>query len=121
MYGQFFDDLKYGRTTRNALKTFYKRINYEAFVKLNGVYLFTPELMDWKPCSAIRRIKKIDPDNKEMVKVFNKAFGAETLSDNYSEKYIFFEESYFADGICVEDEEILDKISNIVGKDNLFV
>ena len=24
-------------------------------------------------------------------------------------------------GICVEDEEILDKISNIVGKDNLFV
>lgn len=121
MYGQFFDDLKYGRTTRNALKTFYKRINYEVFVKLNGVYLFTPELMDWKPCSAIRRIKKINPDNKEMVKVFNKAFGAETLSDDYSEKYIFFEESYFADGIYVEDEEILDKISDIVGKNNLFV
>lgn len=121
MYGRFFDDLKYGRTTKNAIKTFYKRINYEVFVKLSGIYLFTPELIDWKPYSTVRPIRKIDPNNEEMVKVFNKAFGVEILFDSYSEKCIFFEESYFADGICVNDEEILDSISSIIGKNNIFV
>lgn len=121
MYGAFFDDLQYFKTTKNIIRTFYKRINYKAFAKLSGIYLFTPQLMDWASIIELRQISKIDPHDKSTVNVFNKAFGAEKLSDKYAEKCIFFEESYFADGISVKDEEILDKISSIIGKDNLFV
>jgi hypothetical protein len=121
MYGSFFYALKFNKSPLHNIKALYKRIRYGGFLKLSGVYLFSPELLDWKPDAPVKPIKKINPDNLASVNVFNKMFGATNLEDAYDEKFIFFEESYYADGKDVGDMDIVDNISDIVGKEKMFV
>ena len=82
-------------------------------------YVFNPELLiGWDFPFEISKIKKIDESTRP---ILNAVFSYGTNCDNYDCNYIFFEESYFADGQDVGDVEIVKAIANIVGKENLMV
>ncbi len=89
------------------------------FSNINALYLFNPELLDWKPSFEVRAVsKEFDENNKARL---NRIFGYDELKDNYRKKLIFFEESYFADGMNIDDVEIVEKIAEVVGKENIMI
>lgn len=88
---------------------------------LSSCYVFNPKLMDWKPCENIIEIPKIDEKDTDFLEKINMVFGYEQLEDTYEEKYIFFEESFYADTGYMEDVELVNKIADEVGKENLLI
>ena len=90
-----------------------------AFHDVKGIYLFSPSLLTYTPEFKIIKMNAFDSSS---LSIFNKIFKYDELKDKYqNKKVIFFEESYFADGIKTEDIQIVEKISNIVGKDNIII
>lgn len=84
-------------------------------------FVFNPELIsDWNYNFDIVFIPKIDSDS-EVIKILNKVFDYDQLADDYQKKVVFFEESYFADGIEIGDIELIKQIADIVGTENIIV
>lgn len=83
-------------------------------------FVFNPELIrDWDFGFRTERIEKINDETKEAL---NLVFEYENCKDDYSGvKCIFFEESYYADGVSVGDVHIVNRISEIIGKENMFI
>ncbi len=88
---------------------------------IKGIYLFDPGLCAWDDCIPFLKMPKIDKDNKKLVQTLNALFNYSQMKDHYNTKYIFFEESYHVEGIEVNDLELVNTISEIVGKENIFV
>lgn len=89
------------------------------------IYYFAPELLCWKniPYNIVKIDVKQIPDYRELV---NLMFDYHELSVNgianeYREKYIFFEESFFCSQGNQKDIEIINEIAKIVGKENLLI
>ena len=90
--------------------------------ELNDFWLFTPSLLEWNPdVEAIKAIDKIDQADAEFKKIINCIFDFDQLEDIYSQKYIFFEESYFQDTGYMEDVQLIDALADEVGKENLMI
>lgn len=70
---------------------------------------------------SIIQIPKIKKEDLSTVSLFNKVFDYSANSISFTRKYIFFEESYFADGINIDDVKLVLKIADLVGKENLMV
>lgn len=89
------------------------------------IYYFAPELLLWKDIPyKICRIEVSLIDN--YLQKVNLMFGYEDLIkagllNEYKEKYIFFEESFFWSVGNQKDVEIIDRIGKIVGKQNLVI
>lgn len=120
-YGDFFASLHSGTGYRHMPCKIYKYLMYEAYYKIKAIYAFTPELFEWLPEHGIVEIKKIDPSDSDTIRIFNQVFGYEEVEDTYDENTIFFEESYYADGIEVGDYDLVNKIAAKVSENNLLV
>ena len=104
-------------------KIYYKMIYNKKSIygNVSGCYLFNPNLFNWSSYDfPLIEMKKINIYDKYFVSACNKIFGY-TDQDKYTTQYIFLEESYFADGFSINDCEIVEKISEKVGKENVFV
>lgn len=121
MYGRFVGALVFNKSVLHNIKALCKRFKYGVFNKVDGLYVFSPDLLDWHPAFAVFAIPKIDPEDRLARITFNKIFGLQKLEDRYEEKYVFFEESYYADGNDVGDVELVNRIAEVTGKNNLFV
>ena len=101
----------------------YKTLLNKKFIygNIKAFWLFRPDLMEWKPNFPTLPIKKIDSENKEFRTIINTAFGYDTLDDQYAEKFIFFEEAFFAESGYMEDVELVEELAEIVGKENIFI
>ena len=64
---------------------------------------------------------KIDAGDAAFRSLVNRAFGYEISTDRYDRKYLFFEESFFADHYPINDPELVDRLAQRVGKENLMV
>lgn len=119
MYGA---QSKEGVTYRNRLlkKWFHYYVD-DVFCHVERMYLLTPEILTYTPKFEVIQMKPISYHNLTVVQLYNRIFGYDSSVDSYKEKVIFFEESYFADGISVNDVEMVGKIAEIIGKDNIFV
>lgn len=97
--------------------------NYKILDKcMDKYYFFEPDLATVSDYNYnYQQMPKIDANNKELVTILNKTFGVETLEDKYDKKYIFFEQCFLDDGIEMQDFELVMKIAEIVGKENLMV
>lgn len=86
---------------------------------LSRYYVFNPNLINtWQFPFDIVRIKPIDKDTLPLLNIaFN--YTHTNIFENY--KYIFFEESYFADGKIIGDMEVVEDIAKNVGKENLLI
>lgn len=88
---------------------------------LKGLYIFNKELVLYKTRYPLIEIPKIDRENKKLKEILNVVFNYDKIEDSYSKKYIFLEESFFCDNKGIEDLDLILKIADIVGKENLLV
>lgn len=100
-------------------KYVYKK-NY-IFGNVRGAYLFHPEDMTWKTNFELLSMKKINCHDKVFLDMCNKIFGYYESNDKYDRKYIFMEESFAAEGMPINDLELLEKLAQRVGKNNIMV
>lgn len=103
---------------RNDVLKLYRKIFYSELYKIEGIYVFNPKYMEWNASFPILNIEKIQ---KKHVLVLNEVFGYENLENEYNKDIIFFEESYYRDGIFIGDEELISIIAEKIGKDSLMV
>jgi len=88
---------------------------------VSNICLFTPELLEWRHNSIkVCKIPQIQREDDNTIKLFNSIFGYKER-DRYDRKYIFMEESFYADHFPVDDVGIIKKITETVGIDNLMV
>lgn len=90
------------------------------YSSISGIYLFRPELMMWNKYEIIK-IPYIDTSDSKFINLLNITFDYYESKDNYNKKIIFFEESYFKEGYDVGDVELLESISQIIGKNNIMI
>ena len=76
--------------------------------------------MTWN-CKKCKQIESISDNKAEITKTLNAIFNYNSIHDKYDEKVIFFEESYVADGIIVNDIELVECLAKIYGKENIIV
>lgn len=87
---------------------------------VQSFHVFNPELMQWTPKADIIKIGKIRIDDSEFREICNKVF-AYTESDQYDTEYLFMEESYSAEGLPINDVDLINQLADIVGKKNIMV
>ncbi len=88
---------------------------------INGEYVFEKKLCEWVPNCPIIQIEKIDINDSVFKKKINIVFDYNDSEDQYNEKYIFFEESFFADDGYMEDVKLVQEVAKHVGVNNLIV
>jgi len=103
----------------NGIKAWAKhifRINY-IYEHTDIQYLYRPKLALFNiPFSRVKiPFLSENPDN-----IFSKIYGF-SQDDEIKEKYIYFDAPFEKDGIPTNDKDLLEKISSIVGKENILV
>lgn len=88
---------------------------------LAQLWLYEPELLQASYGVSVCRIPPITPQHHAVRKIINFVFDYENMVDTYDEPFLFFEESFFQDGITNGDLDVVLQISKQVGKDNLLV
>lgn len=88
---------------------------------VSALYLFNPELLDYDADMKIEKTAKIDCKDVEFKNYLNEIFAYAKSKDVYDKKYIFLEESIFMDWDERPDLKLVDKIADVVGKDNIMV
>ena len=106
---------------RPVYKTWFHRFVDNVFSKVEKILVFNPLIMTYKPAFRVETMKPIDTENRELVDVYNRVFKYDPSVDSYEEPFIFFEESYYADGYDINDVELVEKIAAIAGRENLFI
>ena len=119
--GDFFKKINRSNTVKQKLLKVYRKASFEFFLDLKGLFVFSPNILDWEPTFPIIEIEKIDSNNNNLVAIYNRIFGLDSIMDSYSEDVIFFEESYFADSIDIGDEAIIKLIADKVGLDEFLL
>lgn len=101
----------------------YKHIYHKNYIKGNiaGAYLFHPKDMMWEDEFPMISMKNINSNDKIFLECCNQIFGYYESSDTYDKKYIFMEESFAAEGMPINDIELLNKVAKNVGKENIMV
>lgn len=105
-------------------KRVYKLMKYGiALDKIEGIFLFNPQLFDWKNKSIKKyKIPKINRADKNTINIMNIFFDYKDKADRFlNTKVIFFEESFYASGYSVNDVKFVRLISECVGKEHLLI
>lgn len=90
---------------------------YGVTSSVNSYYVFQPNRMEWKPNAEIVKIEAI---SDRLAKEFRTIFDYENCIDKYEEKYIFFEDGAM-DWNNKSDIELVTKIAELIGKENIFI
>lgn len=123
-YYTFFEHYYYSTDKVGFLKNFVRKHIYKKRTIFGNVYdflVFNPEIMKWNPGCDVKAIAKIDSSDKNFRQIINNVFNVKASTDKYDTKYIFFEESFFADGERVTDIELVEELAKKVGKENIMI
>lgn len=120
-YGTFFNKIRKKSGIKEKLLNVYRKLIYDVFLSIEGFYAFSPQLYEWIPPAPILEIEKINPEDEEKINIFNLIFGVQEIEEGYGKKFIFFEESYFADGLNVPDMKCIDIILKYISKKDIFI
>lgn len=88
---------------------------------VSDLYVFNPEQMKWDPKCPVYGLEKIEQSDKKFKALVNQVFAVDKSEDKYDCKYIFFEESFFADGESINDVELVEQLAERVGKENIMI
>ena len=95
------------------------RLQLYAVQQLKGAYLFHPETLDWKPACPVYKLPgEYAP---ETLALLNRIFQYGRSQDRYDSPVVFFEESYPCDGVDIGDLALVNRLAELVGKENIFV
>lgn len=90
--------------------------------EIRGIFVFHPELFDWKRKIKLHKIPIIKKEDEKMRVILNQFFGYKNQEKQFEgKKVIFFEESFVPDGEHANDKYLLDMIAQRVGKENVLV
>ena len=118
-YGSMIGNI--GIVNSNSFEILIRKWTKKPSIKMiKCINTFNPNLSCLSIDYNLKKIPKIKKTKHEIVDVFNEVFDY-TQNERFDRKYIFFEESYFADGIDIDDVELVLKVANLVGKENLMV
>lgn len=124
-FANFYSDLKYFYGgNKSGIKRFLHKYLYKTKVlpgNLEEFLAFNPQLIQWNPECDINVLKKIDCSDLKFRGIVNNVFQYDSFVNEYDKKYIFFEESFFADGAGVNDVELIEALADKVGKQNMMV
>lgn len=90
-------------------------------MNINGQYLYDVEGIEWDAGFSRVQTPKFNPNDENVLIQLNQLFGYEKMQDKYNEPIIFFEESYRTEGIPINDIDIVEKVAEWVGKENILV
>lgn len=93
----------------------------ELAANLNGQFVYSPELVQWKAPFERLAIPKISLSDKAFLTQLNQLFGYDKMEDRYDTPIIFFEESFRKEGYDIGDIELVEAIADIVGKENIMI
>ncbi len=124
-FAKFYAELRcfYGEH-KSGLKTFLHKYIYKTRVipgNLCEFLAFNPQLIQWDPECDIHTMEKIDCQDMQFRNLVNSVFQFDLSEQEYDRKYIFFEESFFAEGSEVNDIELIEELAAKVGKENIMV
>lgn len=117
LYADIFRDIT---NNCNQIKEWLYKFLRNPINYVSKYYVFDPSVVLWD-APNVERIPPIDTKDKEFRALLNRLFDYAIIKDSYTEKVIFFEESYYADGVDVPDVEIVNKLAEKYGKDQIFV
>ena len=124
-FSRFYSELKgyYGDRNSGIRKYLHKYIYRTQVIpgNLSEFLAFNPHLIQWDPECAIREMEKIDCLDLAFRNIVNGVFGFDPSAREYDRKYIFFEESFYADGSEVNDVALIEQLARRVGKENMMV
>ena len=86
-----------------------------------GMLLFNPDNLNWTPPFPVQALLKIDRTDEQFRTLCNLVFDYSQSVDQYDRKYIFMEESFYAEGAALNDLEVIQQLAQRVGKDNIMV
>lgn len=78
------------------------------------------EYVKWNKYFTCRNIPKLRRDDKEYVQVLNRIWDYQ-YDNKYNGKIIFFEESFFLNGIECKDIQIVKDITDVIDKKNVII
>lgn len=107
--------------TKKNRRLFFWYKQRKIYYDCKGIYLFDKDAIMWHPNTVVLEIPKIDVNNIDFKNTVNLIFDYQNACDVYNKKYIFIEESFFADGYEVNDVEVVQQIARTVGKENIMV
>lgn len=85
---------------------------------IQEILLYKPELYSAKPFYKINPIPQINPATSKVIEVFGKHLGNFEMP---KEKYIYLAEPFDVEKLNNNEFDILDKVADIVGKENIIV
>lgn len=116
------------KSTYIPVKSLIKKMIHSVIYRKKTIYgnvtklmVFNPENMVWKPEFHVEQLKKIDCHDDIFRKICNQVFSYDKSTDVYDRKYIFLEESFFAEGAKIDDLEVIEKLAKLVGRDEIMV
>lgn len=122
LFGSWFKNS--GRPNYDFLhRVLYDYVCRKEYIKdyVKDIWLLNPEFLQWDPGVPVKTVEKINPKDEVYLEICNKVFGYYDSKDLYDKKYIFMEESFFADGKEIPDVDLLNRIAKRVGKENIMV
>lgn len=124
-FAKYYSDFKsfYGGE-KTGLKRILHKYIYKTKVipgNLKEFLAFNPQLIQWDPECDIHTMEKIDCQDMQFRNLVNNVFQFDPSEQEYDRKYIFFEESFFAEGSEVNDIELIEDLAARVGKENIMV
>lgn len=84
------------------------------------ILLFHPEDLVWQPAFPVTELEKINCQDAAFREMCNRIFQY-SPSDAYDRKYLFMEESFAAEGVPINDVQLLNRLAQRVGKENIMV
>lgn len=117
LFERYYKNCKY---SQKYTKLFYHPKTI--YNNLSEIYAFDTNAFMWQTEGAeLKAIPKIDIADKDFIKTANAVFGYDDMSDTYDKKYIFMEESFYADTGYNDDVELIEKIASKIGKENIMI
>lgn len=104
------------RRGKNYIQLLFQGI-YHLTSVVDNYYVFQPDKMEWRPRA---QIIKIDLLSEKLVGELGRLFSFQNCVDKYEEKYIFFEDGA-RDWNDTTDVDLVQKIAEMVGKENILV
>ena len=81
---------------------------------LAPMYLYEPRLYSAKDGRELLQMPKLSPDDGEFINTVNRVFNVSAV-EPLKEKAVFFEASYYADGLTTNDRELVEMCHKTLG------
>ncbi len=101
-----------------GLRRFMRKKN--VFEETRDLYCYYPELLAGKGRKC-HKIPLLNRNNHDLIQRLNTVFSYQPQKDLYPQKYLFFASSSDIDGNHVGETELVLRIADMVGKENLLV